>query len=93
MRWYSYPPARRLDDLQSPAKSLLYPLTYLAVVAPVRPNLLHPRQLIAYLLNPELRTISLGLLPWLSQSRSMNCIHAAPEGASCAGHRNLGGGS
>ena len=49
--------SRGLDDLQSPSKSLLRPLTYLAVLAPVGPNLLHPRQPITDLLKQELRSI------------------------------------
>jgi hypothetical protein len=51
---------RRLDDLQSPSKSLLYPLTYLAVIAPVGPYFFHPRQRIADLLKQELRSFPIG---------------------------------
>jgi len=44
VRRHPHPSSRRLDDLQSPSQPLLYPLTYLAVVAPIGPNFLHPRQ-------------------------------------------------
>src|SRR5919112_3982338 len=41
-RRHPNPPARRLDDLQSPSEPLFHPLADLAVVASVGPHLLHP---------------------------------------------------